>query len=31
MSATPQKNRVPRRVLAATAGLVTVGALVAAM
>ncbi|MFJ8917882.1 5'-nucleotidase [Streptomyces sp. LamerLS-316] len=34
MSATPQhpqKNRVSRRVLAATAGLVTVGALVAAM
>ncbi|MFJ4884032.1 bifunctional metallophosphatase/5'-nucleotidase [Streptomyces sp. NPDC088731] len=31
MSATPQKNRVPRRVLAAAAGLATVGALVAAM
>lgn len=31
MSATPQKNRAPRRVLAAAAGLVTVGALVAAM
>ncbi|AXG78699.1 bifunctional metallophosphatase/5'-nucleotidase [Streptomyces paludis] len=31
MSATPQKNRVARRMLAATAGLVTVGALVAAM
>ncbi|MER5555676.1 bifunctional metallophosphatase/5'-nucleotidase [Streptomyces sp. NPDC002793] len=31
MSATPQKNRVSRRLLAATAGLVTVGALVAAM
>ncbi|MEU8709332.1 bifunctional metallophosphatase/5'-nucleotidase [Streptomyces sp. NPDC048565] len=30
MSAIPQKNRVSRRVLAATAGLVTVGALVAA-
>ncbi|PZT75621.1 bifunctional metallophosphatase/5'-nucleotidase [Streptomyces sp. AC1-42W] len=31
MSATPQKNRASRRVLAAAAGLVTVGALVAAM
>ncbi|WP_203181644.1 bifunctional metallophosphatase/5'-nucleotidase [Streptomyces pratensis] len=31
MSATPLKNRAPRRVLAAAAGLVTVGALVAAM
>ncbi|MEV6145434.1 bifunctional metallophosphatase/5'-nucleotidase [Streptomyces sp. NPDC051992] len=31
MSATPQKNRVPRRVLAAAAGLATMGALVAAM
>ncbi|MFD7615921.1 bifunctional metallophosphatase/5'-nucleotidase [Streptomyces sp. NPDC059802] len=31
MSATPQKNRAPRRVLAAAAGLATVGALVAAM
>ncbi|MFH9297960.1 bifunctional metallophosphatase/5'-nucleotidase [Streptomyces sp. NPDC017520] len=31
MSATPQKNRVTRRLLAATAGLATVGALVAAM
>ncbi|MGW0788531.1 bifunctional metallophosphatase/5'-nucleotidase [Streptomyces sp. NPDC002911] len=31
MSATPQKKRAPRRVLAAAAGLVTVGALVAAM
>lgn len=31
MSATPQKNRTPRRVLAAAAGLATVGALVAAM
>ncbi|MEU1125577.1 bifunctional metallophosphatase/5'-nucleotidase [Streptomyces sp. NPDC005899] len=31
MSATPQKNRVPRRVLAAAAGLATVGALVAAL
>ncbi|WP_406147114.1 bifunctional metallophosphatase/5'-nucleotidase [Streptomyces sp. NBC_01012] len=31
MSAIPQKNGVSRRVLAATAGLVTVGALVAAM
>ncbi|WP_069171431.1 bifunctional metallophosphatase/5'-nucleotidase [Streptomyces griseus] len=31
MSATPQKNRVSRRVLAAAAGLATVGALVAAM
>ncbi|MFJ8858780.1 bifunctional metallophosphatase/5'-nucleotidase [Streptomyces sp. NPDC102451] len=31
MSANPQKNRASRRVLAATAGLVTVGALVAAM
>ncbi|GGY58059.1 bifunctional metallophosphatase/5'-nucleotidase [Streptomyces anulatus] len=31
MSATPQKNRATRRVLAAAAGLATVGALVAAM
>ncbi|MEI7030965.1 bifunctional metallophosphatase/5'-nucleotidase [Streptomyces pratensis] len=31
MSATPQKNRASRRVLAAAAGLATVGALVAAM
>ncbi|MZF53913.1 bifunctional metallophosphatase/5'-nucleotidase [Streptomyces sp. SID5594] len=31
MSATPQKNRTPRRVLAAAAGLATVGALVAAL
>jgi 5'-nucleotidase len=31
MSATPQKNRAARRVLAAAAGLATVGALVAAM
>ncbi|MFC9992045.1 bifunctional metallophosphatase/5'-nucleotidase [Streptomyces globisporus] len=31
MSATPQKNRASRRVLAAVAGLATVGALVAAM
>ncbi|MEU0099085.1 bifunctional metallophosphatase/5'-nucleotidase [Streptomyces sp. NPDC006267] len=31
MSATPQKNRATRRALAAAAGLVTVGALVAAM
>ncbi|MFH9138285.1 bifunctional metallophosphatase/5'-nucleotidase [Streptomyces sp. NPDC017524] len=31
MSATPQKNRAARRVLAATAGLATLGALVAAM
>uniref|UniRef100_A0AAU3GXF7 Bifunctional metallophosphatase/5'-nucleotidase n=1 Tax=Streptomyces sp. NBC_01401 TaxID=2903854 RepID=A0AAU3GXF7_9ACTN len=31
MSAIPQKNRVSRRVFAATAGLVTVGALVAAV
>ncbi|MDQ0794921.1 bifunctional UDP-sugar hydrolase/5'-nucleotidase [Streptomyces sp. B1I3] len=31
MSATPQKNRVSRRVLAAAAGLATVGALVAAL
>ncbi|MFE4334854.1 bifunctional metallophosphatase/5'-nucleotidase [Streptomyces sp. NPDC056831] len=31
MSATPQKNRAPRRVLAAAAGLATVGALVSAM
>lgn len=31
MSATPQKNRATRRVLAATAGLATLGALVAAM
>ncbi|MFF9685616.1 bifunctional metallophosphatase/5'-nucleotidase [Streptomyces sp. NPDC014623] len=31
MSATPHKNRAPRRMLAAAAGLVTAGALVAAM
>lgn len=31
MSATPQKNRASRRVLAAAAGLATVGALVAAI